>query len=96
MKLVMVVYSGSRPDTVTALLETHQARGWTELHGAHGAGASGRREANRAWPGDAAVFFSLVEAARADELAAALAGQARALPAGERLHAAVMPVERFF
>ena len=96
MKLVMVIYSGSRPDTVTALLEAHQAQGWTELHGAHGAGASGRREATRAWPGDAAVFFSIVDVARADHLVEALAAEARTLPAGERLHAAVMPVERFF
>jgi hypothetical protein len=96
MKLVMVVYSGSRPQTVTRLLEAHDVRGWTEFAGAHGVGASGRRESTRAWPGDAAVFFSIVDAAHADELATALEAESVGLPAGERLHAAVMPVERFF
>jgi len=96
MKLVMVVYSGSRPQTVTRLLESHAVRGWTEFGGAHGAGISGRRESSRAWPGDAAVFFSIVEAAHADELATALEAESVGLPDGERLHAAVMPVERFF
>ena len=96
MKLVMVVYSGNSPHTVTRLLEAHDVHGWTELGGAHGAGASGRREATRAWPGGAAVFFSIVDVTRADHLAEALAAEARTLPAGERLHAAVMPVERFF
>ena len=96
MKLVMVVYSGTRPQTVTRLLESHAVRGWTELGGAHGVGTSGRRESTRAWPGDAAVFFSIVDAARADELTTALEAESIALPAGERLHAAVLPVERFF
>lgn len=96
MKLVMVVYSGSRPQTVTRLLEAHDVRGWTEFAGAHGVGASGRRESTRAWPGDAAVFFSIVAAARAEALADALAAEAGALPVGERLHAAVMPVDSFF
>jgi len=92
----MVVYSGSRPQTVTGLLESHGVRGWTEFTGAHGAGTSGRRESTRAWPGDAAVFFSIVDAARADELVTALEAESGTLSAGERLHAAVMPVERFF
>ena len=96
MKLLMVVYSGSRPDTVTGLLEAHAVHGWTELPRALGAGATGRREASRAWPGDAAVFFTIVDDARAAPLADALAGAAGTLPAEERLHAAILPVERFF
>ena len=96
MKLVMIVYSGSRPKTVTALLEAHDVRGWTELPRALGAGASGRREQSRAWPGDAAVIFTIVDAARAGELTGALAAAAAELPAGERLHAAVLPIEHFF
>ena len=96
MKLLMVVYSGSQPRNVIALLESHAVHGWTEVPQAVGAGLTGRREATRAWPGDAAVFFTVVDDPRATPLADALEQAARALPAGERLHAAVLPVERFF
>jgi len=96
MKLLMVIYSGERPQLVTSLLEKHQVRGYTELTNAHGTGATGRRADTRAWPGGSAVFFTVIEAALADELVSALEAAAGTLPAGERLHAAVMPVERFF
>ena len=96
MKLLMVVYSGSRPRTVTGLLESHEVHGWTELPRGLGAGATGRREASRAWPGDAAVFFTIVSDGQATPLADALQHASAALPEDERLHAAIMPVETFF
>ena len=94
-KLLLVVYGGDTPHRVTDLLDRH-VRGWTELTGAHGAGASGRREGTRAWPGGSAVFFSVADASEADALAASLRREAASLPDGERLHAAVLPVETFF
>jgi len=96
MKLLLIVYSGNDPEIVPVLLDQHQVAGWTELAGVHGAGATGRREGTRAWPGDSALFFTAVDAAKADELANALATAARALPDGDRLHVTVLPVERFF
>ena len=96
MKLLMIIYSGQRSHTVASLLEAHQVHGYTELTNAHGAGTTGRREGTRAWPGDARVFFTVIDAARADQLVSSLEVAAGMLPAGERLHAAVMPVERFF
>ena len=96
MKLLMIVYSGSQPQGVTALLEAHGVHGWTELPRALGAGASGRREQTRAWPGDAVVLLTIVDAARVDELTTTLAQARDRLPQGERLHAAVLPVEHFF
>jgi hypothetical protein len=42
------------------------------------------------------VVLSVVPAANADVIAAALEQEAEALPSGERLHLAVMPIERFF
>ncbi len=96
MKLLLIVHGGDDRELVPALLDRHQVDGWTELPRAHGAGASGRREGTRAWPGDSALYFTTVDAAKADELADALATAARDLPAGDRLHAMVLPVERFF
>jgi nucleoid-associated protein YgaU len=96
MKLLLIVHSGDDREVVPTLLDRHQVHGWTELPRAHGAGASGRREGTRAWPGDSALYFTAVDDAKASELTDALAEAARALPEGERLHATVLPVERFF
>jgi hypothetical protein len=95
MKLLLIVHGGDDRDLVPALLDRHEVRGWTQLAGVHGAGTSGRREGTRAWPGDSALYFTAVDATKADELAGALATAARDLPAGDRLHVMVMPVEHF-
>ena len=95
MKLLLVMYSGNRPTLVPELLEHQGVHGYTELRGAHGAGSSGRREGTRAWPGETAVFFSMVEDESVAALIATLREQgARSLP-GERLHLAELPVEYF-
>jgi hypothetical protein len=96
MKLVMIIYSGADRRLVPTLLEHHDVGGYTELPPAHGAGSTGRREATRAWPGDASIYFSILPAARVDDLTAALQARAGALPVTERLHAAVLPLETFF
>jgi hypothetical protein len=96
MKLLLIIYSGSGSRLVPDLLETHQAGGYTRLVPAHGAGETGRREGTRAWPGSAEVYFTAVPADRVAELTEALRAEAGRLSEGERLHAAVMPIETFF
>lgn len=96
MKMVLVIHSGTDSRLVPDLFDRHQAGGYTEFRGVHGAGGTGRREGTRAWPGDASLFFSVVPAERVDELLAALRASAARLPAGDRLHAAVIPTETFF
>ena len=55
MKLLLIMYSGHRPDArARACSSTQGVHGYTELEGAHGAGSSGRREGTRAWPGETA------------------------------------------
>lgn len=96
MKLLLIVYSGSDSRLVPALLDEYQAGGYTELAPAHGAGSTGRRQGNRAWPGNASVYFSIVPAERVDDLTTVLREEAARLGGGERLHAAVLPTESFF
>ena len=96
MKLLMIVYSGPSPDRITGFFETHQVQGWTELDHAHGAGASGRREGTRAWPGESSLFFTVVEQPRCEELKASLRAEQDRLEGGERLHVVTLPVEDFF
>ncbi len=96
MKLLLIVYSGSRRNLVQDLLEEHRVGGYTEMDHAHGAGATGRRAGTRAWPGESEVLFSAVPDERVDELVDALRAEAEALDGDERLHVAVMPIETFF
>jgi len=95
MKLLLVMYSGNRPTLVPGLLEREGVHGYTELRGAHGAGSSGRREGTRAWPGETAVFFSLVDEAHVPAVIDALREQGKHSEPGERLHLAELPVEYF-
>ena len=96
MKMVLIIYSGRDPRLVTDLLDRHGAGGYTALERGRGAGATGRREGTRAWPGDATLVFSVLPPDRAANLEAALREAAAGLAPGERLHAAVLPIERFF
>ena len=95
MKMLMLVYSGPNPQRVSSLLEQHAA-GYTEFRNVHGAGTTGRREGTRAWPGESSLFVSVVPPAQTDALVASLGDEVRQLPAGKRLHVAVLPLETFF
>lgn len=96
MRMLVIVYGGPRPELIPDLLDREGVIGWTELPNAHGAGRSGRREGSRAWPGESQVFFTVVADDSVAALAAALRDLAGAAAAGERLHVAELPVERFF
>lgn len=96
MKMLMLVYSGSSPQRISSLLDSHHAGGYTEFHNGHGAGSTGRREGSRVWPGKSTLFVSVVPAGQSAELADALREETRRLPPGERLHVAVLPTETFF
>lgn len=94
-KLFFLIYSGTEPERIVAMLDRSGVSGWTELGAARGAGRTGRREGTRAWPGLNALFVTLVAEPEAGGLERMLREAARDLPEGERLHLAVMPVERF-
>lgn len=96
MKLLMIMYAGASPEHVRAALESHGASGFTEVDGVRGAGASGRVEGTRAWPGTASLFLTAVPTERVDPLTRTLEGCAERCAPGERLHVATLPVEHFF
>lgn len=95
MKMLVILYSGADPDRVEQLLEQRHAPGWTRLEHAHGAGSTGRRDATRAWPGESTVFITVLPPDDADSLSTALRELGAKSDGSERLHVAVMPVERF-
>ena len=92
----MLIYSGSMPTRISSLLDDEHVPGWTEFRSAHGAGATGRREGSRAWPGESTLYMTVVPDVAADDLVERLKEDATALPTGERLHVAVLPAETFF
>lgn len=93
MKLLLLIYSGSSPERVTDLLDRLPVEGYTEIDRAHGAGRTGRRLGTRAWPGESTVLFTLVTVEDVAAITEAIRAEAKALPDGERLHLAVLPVE---
>ena len=96
MKMLMLVYSGSEPQRVEAVLDAHAGGGYSEFRDVRGAGATGRREGSRAWPGTSTMFVSVVPGDTVDALVARLREERDRLPAGERLHVTVLPAESFF
>ncbi len=96
MKLLVMLYAGSDPQRVSAVLDAHDVRAFTEIDRAHGRGTTGRVEGTRAWPGETSVLFTVVPDDRVPELERALRSLAGDAVPGERLHVAVLPVEHFF
>ncbi len=96
MRTFLLMYGGPDETRVPTLLERHGVTHYTTFAGGHGAGSTGRREGTRTWPGETTMIVSLVPDERAESLADELQLESASLPAGERLHVAVLPTERFF
>lgn len=95
MRMLWIVYAGPDASRVEATLTRLGAPGWTRLDHAHGAGTHGRVEGTRAWPGEETVFVSVVPVNLASVIGDGLVAEAASLAPGERMHVAVIPVERF-
>jgi hypothetical protein len=94
VKLILLLHAGPPGNQLHRVAEALGLAAHTDLGVVHGAGASGRYEGSRAFPGDEHAMFAVVDDARADGLAVDVARVRDALPAGERLHAFILPVER--
>lgn len=94
--MLMLVYAGADPRRISSVLDDHHAGGYTTFPGAHGAGATGRREGSRAWPGESTMFVSVIPTDAVARISDSLRAVAAGLPAGERLHVAILPTEAFF
>lgn len=92
----MIIYYGPNRRRISQLLDENRVTGYTDCGTVHGAGATGRHEGTRAWPGSSELIFTVVEETKLEELLAALRGEVDRLRGDERLHAAVLPTETFF
>jgi hypothetical protein len=95
MRLLLIIHTGADERRVPALLEAHDVGGCTRLESVHGSGATGRHEGTRAWPGDSTLYMTVVRDEQVEPLRAAVRAEAARLPAAERLHIGVMPLESF-
>ncbi len=96
MKLMLLIYSGPTPQRIAALLEAHDAPGYTQFEHARGAGPTGRIDGTRAWPGTATVFMSVIPAEQAPALRESLLAYRTTGVEGEHLHVATIPMEDYF
>lgn len=94
MKLVLLLHAGPAGDRLHRVAEALGLAAHTDLGVVHGAGMSGRHEGSRAFPGDGHAMFAVVDDGRADGLLTDLERVRADLPAGERLHAFILPVEQ--
>ena len=95
-RLFFITYSGTDPSLVTDVLKQTQVTGYTCVQEACGEGMSGPRQGTRAFPGQTALFFSVVPPDRYEDLMRALKAQAQSMPDGKRLHVSTLGVEEFF
>lgn len=95
MKTIFIIHAGPDEHRVPQLLETHGARGYTQIGHGIGSGATGRLEGTRAWPGHATLWLTVVPDQEAEVLVQALRGMKAALEPGEHLHASVMLTDDF-
>jgi len=95
MKTIFIIHAGADEHRVPRLLEKHGAKGFTQIGRGTGAGATGRLEGTRAWPGHATLWLTITPSEDAEVLVQALRELKAHLEPGEHLHASVMDTETF-
>lgn len=96
MKMLMIVCPENRQEEVRAIIAKHEVRGYSEIQNVLGEGATGKHLGTHVWPGKSVLVFTVVAAAKKDELVQALQEYHESLLAGEGLRVFALPVESLF
>ena len=96
MKMLMIVCPENRQEKVRAIIAKHEVRGYSEIQNVLGEGATGKHLGTHVWPGKSVLVFTVVAAAKKDELVQALQEYHESLLAGEGLRVFALPVESLF
>ena len=96
MKMLMIVCPENRQEEVRAIIAKHEVRGYSEIQNVLGEGATGKHLGTHVWPGKSVLVFTVVAAAKKDELVQALKEYHESLLAGEGLRVFALPVESIF
>ena len=96
MKMLMIVCPENRREEVRALIAKHDVHSYSEIPNVLGEGKTGKHLGTHVFPGKSVLVFTVVAAAKKDELVAALKGYSESLLAGEGLRVFALPVESIF
>ena len=93
MKMLMIVCPENRQEEVRALIARHNVHSYSEIPNVLGEGKTGKHLGTHTFPGKSVLVFTVVAAAKKDELVQALKDYHESLLAGEGLRVFALPVE---
>ena len=93
MKMLMIVCPENRQEEVRALIAKHDVHSYSEIPNVLGEGRTGKHLGTHVFPGKSVLVFTVVAAAKKDELVKALKEYSEGLLAGEGLRVFALPVE---
>jgi hypothetical protein len=93
MKLLMIICPENRRDPITALVESHGVRSFTELPEVLGEGVTGKHLGTRLWPGKSVLMFTVVTDEKKDQIVAALKEYQKGFFPDEGMKAFILPAD---
>ncbi|HET6348767.1 MAG TPA: hypothetical protein VFH88_06745 [Candidatus Krumholzibacteria bacterium] len=72
MKMLMMIVEQEHREKIEAALTDHRVLGYTEIPTVFGIGSTGPRLGSRAFPETSSIIFTVAEAAKVEELLAAI------------------------
>ena len=96
MKTLMIVCPETRQEEVRALIAKHNVHSYSEIPNVLGEGKTGKHLGTHTFPGKSVLVFTVVAAAKRDELVQALKEYHDGLFEGEGLRVFALPVESIF
>ena len=96
MKMLMIVCPESRQEEVRALIAKREVHSYSEIPHVLGEGKTGKHLGTHTFPGKSVLVFTVVAAAKRDELVQALKEYHEGLFEGEGLRVFALPVESVF
>ncbi len=96
MKMLMIVCPENRQEEVRALIARRNVHSYSEIPNVLGEGKTGKHLGTHTFPGKSVLVFTVVAAAKKDELVQALKDYQAGLFEGEGLRVFALPVESVF
>ena len=96
MKMLMIVCPENRQEEVRALIARRNVHSYSENPNVLGEGKTGKHLGTHTFPGKSVLVFTVVAAAKKDELVQALKDYQAGLFEGEGLRVFALPVESVF
>ena len=96
MKMLMIICPENRQQEVRDLITQHHVHSYSEIPNVLGEGKTGKHLDTHVFPGKSVLVFTVVAAAKRDELVGALREYHENLLAGEGLRVFALPVESIF